>query len=135
MLVRAASFAGAIPVDDASLGKVVWRHLELDTIAEQQLNTMTPQAAGDMGQDGVPVFKLNRKRGARIDLFYGSEKLEWSFFRCIGRRCRSRCSVRCGGPGPGFSSGWTGQTFSFCLAGSARSISQTGRSEQGKPNG
>jgi hypothetical protein len=121
-LVSSASLARAITVDDARFGEVVWGHFELDSIAQQQLDPVAAQAAGDVRQHGMPVLELDREGCAGKHLFDGPKKLEWSFFRGIwGLRCRS---VIGSAPRPISVTRWTGQTFSFCLAGSARSISQ-----------
>jgi len=79
-LVSAASLARAIAVDDTRFGEVVWGHFELYSIAQQQLDPVAAQTAGDVCQHGMPVLKLDREGCAGKHLFDGPKKLERSLF-------------------------------------------------------
>ena len=80
LLARAALFAGAVAVDDAALREVVGRHLELDAVAEKNLDPVAAQAAGQVCQDRVPVLEFNGKGRAWVDLADRTKNLKWGFF-------------------------------------------------------
>ena len=78
--MRAAGFAGAVTVDDATLRQIVGRHLDIDAIAGKNADVVAAQTAGDVGQDGVAVFELDRERRAGEDLLDRTEQLERGLF-------------------------------------------------------
>ena len=86
-LLRPASFAGAVPVDDAALGEVVGGHLEIDPVAGEYLDAVAPEASGDVCQDRLAVLEFDGEGRTRKDLFDGAEQLEGGFLgRFLGRR-------------------------------------------------
>ena len=80
----AAHFAGAVAIDDAALREIVGRHLEIDAVAKQNFDAVAAEASGEVGEHGVPVLQLDRKRGAGINLTDGPKDLERRFFSRLG---------------------------------------------------
>src|SRR5208283_5778311 len=78
-LVRAASFAGAVAVDDSRLGQIVGRHFQLDSVAEKNLDAMAAEPAGYVGEYGMSVFQLNREGRTGEDLLDRPVELQGSF--------------------------------------------------------
>ena len=78
---RPARFTRTIAVDDAALGEVVGRDLELDAIAQQQLDVMAAQASRDVREDFVAVLEFDAERRARVDLLDRAEHLDHRLLR------------------------------------------------------
>jgi hypothetical protein len=90
--LRASRFTCTVPVRYAALGQVVGREFHFDPIARKNLDAVTPQTSGDMGEDNVAVIEFDGERGARKDLLDRSEDLDRRFLRILLRlvtRCDS----------------------------------------------
>lgn len=83
--LRAASFACPVTINDAALGKVVRRHFEIDAVAQKNLDAMTAEPPGKVGEHRVPVFQLDREGRAGVDLSYGPKDLEGCLFHRLSR--------------------------------------------------
>lgn len=82
--LRPAGFPRAITVDDPAFGQIVGRYLEIDPVAGQNLDTVPPQPARDVGQDRLAGFELDRKGRTREYLLDRAEKFERRLFGRFG---------------------------------------------------
>ena len=77
---RTAGFAGAVAVHDPAFGQIVRRHFEIDAVTRQNLDTVAAEPAGDVREDLVAVFQLDRERRRREDLFDRPENFNRALF-------------------------------------------------------
>jgi hypothetical protein len=82
---RAACFAGAITVNNAAFGEVVWRKFEIDSIAWKNPDAVAAQTSGDVGQNDVAVLELDGKRRTRKNLLDGAGYFNRSLFGRLRR--------------------------------------------------
>src|SRR5690606_4555927 len=77
-------------VGDATLGQVVWSHLDLDAIAGQDADVVLAHATGDVGDDLVPILQADPEGGVRQRLDDGAFKLDGIVFRHAFPMCAVR---------------------------------------------
>ncbi len=67
---------------NATLGKVVRRHLDIDAVADEHADAVFPHLARGMRDDDVIIFKLNAEHSIREQLDHDTGKLRSSSFMC-----------------------------------------------------
>jgi hypothetical protein len=80
-----AFFTGAIPINDAAFCQIVWRKLDVYSVAGKNSYTMPAQASGDMRKDDVAVIELDGKGRARKNLFDATQHFKRGFFDILSR--------------------------------------------------
>ena len=73
-------------VRNASLAQVVWGHFNLDLVACKNADVVLAHAAGDVGDNDVPVLQLHAKHGVGQGLlnraFHFDDVVFSHVFRC-----------------------------------------------------
>src|SRR5208283_84632 len=69
-----------VAVGNASLGEVIWRHLQCDAIAGQHSNAVAPKLACQVSQDCSFLIELNAEKPTRELFNHGSGYLDTIFF-------------------------------------------------------
>jgi hypothetical protein len=65
---------------DAAFGEVVRRHLQSDTVASQDTNTVFPYLTGRIGSDGCAIIERDPEGGVRQDFVHHALKLDHFLF-------------------------------------------------------
>src|SRR3989337_1101793 len=64
---------------DAAAGEVVWRELDLDSIAREDADVVLPHLSGDLGEHVVPRVELHPEHRARESFYHLALHLDLVF--------------------------------------------------------
>src|SRR5262249_55766032 len=69
------------PINDATLGEVIWSHLDQHLVAGQHADAVLAHAAGRVGDDFMAVLELDAKVGVGEELRHRARKFQLFFLR------------------------------------------------------